>query len=172
MASYPSDMSSGSLLHVQVIHSDQVGCASSSGTQSMVRRTTRRQLACSVRGIQLTKKQCIIAPLTIQRSTFAFYISSSAVRWAEKHEISLVQVQQVCARPRRRKDDGDDDDDVDDDDNGGDDDDSGNENVADYIHDSTKDEDLKIWTTSAMTRFIGRNQHIVGYVLHRPDEPG
>jgi hypothetical protein len=81
--------------------------------------------------------------------------------------VSIVQVDQVCARPRRRKDDGDDGGDDDDDDDGDDDPlEESHSREIDYVHDDTREENLEIWTISGSTPFRGVDRH---EVYSRPD---
>ncbi|WVO22957.1 uncharacterized protein IAS62_004301 [Cryptococcus decagattii] len=74
--------------------------------------------------------ECIIAALATEYSTYNFYLSSHAVKWAEEHGITMVQVEQTCARPRRGKDD-----------------------------DDTSVEDIGTWNTKGVIFFKGKDQH-------------
>ncbi|OCF37868.1 hypothetical protein I316_00092 [Kwoniella heveanensis BCC8398] len=78
---------------------------------------------------------CIIGPLTTDVSTYNFHFAPPAISWAEEHGITLVQVEQICTRPKR----GDDDDDDDDNDHN----------------------DLEVWSIKGLTDFKGFKRHTV-----------
>ncbi|WWD19011.1 hypothetical protein CI109_103468 [Kwoniella shandongensis] len=91
---------------------------------------------------------CIIAPLAPIYSTYNFYLSSPAIKYAEANEIGIVQVEQTCTRPKRNPDDDDDDD-------------NSNE-IDDYDEETMYDEDrLEIWTIKGLTDYKGPNKHTV-----------
>jgi len=98
-----------------------------------------------------TAPDCIPSPIAWKMSTYSFTLAPFTVRWAEGKGITAVQVEQICARPRKKKDDSDDDDD----------DDIAGDRVVDYIHDDTKDEDLEIWSITESTPFRHYEKHEV-----------
>ena len=85
-------------------------------------------------------------------STYSFVLSPFTVRWAEGKDITSVQVEQICARPRKKTDDSDDDDD---------------EGLAgraiDYVHDDTDEEDLETWSITESTPFRHYDKHEVSW---------
>ncbi|KAK8854841.1 hypothetical protein IAR55_003580 [Kwoniella newhampshirensis] len=94
---------------------------------------------------------CIIAPLAPIFSSYSFYLSSPAIRWAEANGIGIVQVEQTCTRPKRNPDD-DDDDDYDNDNNDG----------HEYNEEVMYDEDrLDVWAIKGLTDYKGEKKHTV-----------
>ncbi|OXL07984.1 hypothetical protein C348_03851 [Cryptococcus neoformans Gb118] len=74
--------------------------------------------------------ECIVAPRATDYSTYNFYLSSPAVEWAEENGITMVEVEQICARPRRDKGD-----------------------------DDTSVEDVETWSTKGVIPFRGKDKH-------------
>lgn len=99
-----------------------------------------------------TAPDCIPSPVAWKMSTYSFFLAPYTVRWAEHNDITSVQVEQICARPRKKNDDSDDDDD-----------DINTDRIVDYIHDDTKEEDLEIWSVTESTPFRHYDKHEVGF---------
>ncbi|WWC90751.1 uncharacterized protein L201_005688 [Kwoniella dendrophila CBS 6074] len=97
---------------------------------------------------------CIIAPLTTGSSSYNFRFSSSVLDWAKDHNIALVQVDQVCTRPKKNPDDDDDDDDEDDTDE---------QTKRPHVH-KYNDEvegEIEVWNIKGVTQFKGIERHTV-----------
>lgn len=84
---------------------------------------------------------CTIAPLAWEQSTYSFYLSAQAARWAESRSVAVVQVEQICVRPQSNGDDDDDE-------------------IMDYEQ-YDYEEGMEVWTIGGATPFKGEEQHIV-----------
>ncbi|KAK4688986.1 hypothetical protein P7C73_g1122, partial [Tremellales sp. Uapishka_1] len=82
---------------------------------------------------------CQIAPLAWESSTYSFYLSLPVVEYAEDNGVSLIKVEQICAKPRKP---GDEDDDGDDEDN-------------------EEEEEVRETIVGGVTEFVGRKKHVV-----------
>lgn len=96
--------------------------------------------------------QCIIAPLSRNVSAYSFYIASHLVDWARDNGVDTVQIEQICAKPRKRND--------------GDSQEEGEEtqlgdSKISYIHDQTLEEDIEVSSMKGLTKFRGEGLHKV-----------
>lgn len=116
----------------------------------------RSSLKCLLRPCRLNdvdhSSQCIIAPLSRNVSSYSFYIASHLVDWARDNGVDTVQIEQICAKPRKR--------------NEGDLQEDGDEPQLDdskisYIHDQTLEGDIEVSSMKGLTKFRGEGLHKV-----------
>ncbi|ODN78952.1 hypothetical protein L202_04467 [Cryptococcus amylolentus CBS 6039] len=87
--------------------------------------------------------ECLLAPISsAPTSTISFYLSSPAIDWATNNSIAMVQVEQICERPKK---------------------DRGGEDVQDMESDTdyANDDDVEVYGVKGLTNFVGDEKHSI-----------